>query len=229
MGLTVRGLLEEGLYLSTSDREFSPVEPNGSRINVALNTFIRLLSVYREEIPFYETKTVTGSDEILDVGASQVNYLQYQLGSNVLYPMKGVSQKEFSRINLISDLRSVPIWYWHDQASDSIKIYPLAQSNSDVFILGFTPLIAATTLDEPLSSSVTPFMQQFLIYELAFNLCLAYSIPWSPDKERARESYHLKMRENSELTISVPKLPMLKGPATHIPWLAYISGNVPGV
>lgn len=227
MAISVRDLVEKGMYLSISDREFSPIEPDGSKINAALDIFQRLIDQYRQQIPFFTEKTLNGEDELLNVDAAYVNAMDYILG-NVVYNMTRLTQEEFSRVALVIGLRSIPSWFWHDQANNSIRVYPLPQSSSDKFIIGYRPSQSYTNMDEKISSSITPFMQQFLIYELAQNLCNEFNVTWTPSKESMRVRAYKMLLSNSELRPSTPNKPQLKSSGMPTPWLAYLSGNTPG-
>ena len=227
MAATVRTLLENALYLSISDREFSPVEPGGSKINAALNTFIDLLDVWRDQVPFYSERDIEGESELANVDAADVNYVDYILG-NVVYPLVRVSQLEFSRLDTIVGLRAIPYYYWHDKQENRINVYPLPQSSSDKFRIGITPLLSIESLDQPLPASIQPFMKLFLEYDLAMNLCNQFNQQWTPTKEATRMRYYQKLLENAENAVSYPDKPLLGKRGYPIPWLAYVSGNTPG-
>ena len=227
MGITLRTLLEEALYLSIADREFLPIEPNGSQINVASDIFERLLSQYENQIPFYTEKVINGEAELLNVNAQYVNAMDYLLG-NVVYNMTPVTQEEFSRVALIVGLRAIPSWFWLDRANNAIRVYPLPQSTSDTFVIGYRPLEGFSRLEEQLATSVTPFMQEFLIYALAHKLCDQYNIPWTPQKQATKQEAYRMLLNNSENRPSLPVKTRLKADPLPVPWLAYLSGNTPG-
>lgn len=227
MAITVRTLLEEALYLSVSDREFSPVDPDGSQINVALNILIRILDQYRDQIPFNTEKILNGEAELLNINATAINALDYILG-NVTYPMYPLTQEEFSRIARIINLRAIPTWFWHDKANNAIRVYPLAQNVNDIFIVGFRPLNIISKFDELVPTSITSFMQEFLIYETAFKMCNYYNIKFDSMKMQAKTDAWNMLLQNAQTKISVPRKPHIKRPVTIVPWLAYLSGNTPG-
>jgi hypothetical protein len=227
MGATVRTLLENALYLSVADREFSPVEPDGSQINVALNRLVDALDTFRDQVPYYDERIINGEAELLNINASAINFVDYLLG-NVIYNMEGLTQIEFSRVAVITDLRAIPSYYWLDEANNALRVYPLPQTTSDIFIIGFKPILTVTTLDESLPTGLTPFMKLFLEYEIAKGMCDIYTVPWSQQKEVSRMSYYNKLLQNSQNMISEPDKPNLRNQGVPVPWLAYLSGNTPG-
>lgn len=225
-GRTVQDLLEDALYLSKSDREFSPVEPGGSDINTALQQFILLLDAYRLQVPYWTEKFLNDESELENINASKINYVNYLLGTTV-QPLRRFNQQEFSEFATVLDLRGVPQGFWFDEANNKIQVYPLPESASRRFQIGFTPLIVVSSLQQKLPSSLTLFSQLFLQYELAANLCAIYNIPWSPLKETFRKQYYSKLIMNANQRLTQPlKTPW--GTRQHtVPWLAYISGNTP--
>jgi len=228
MGSSVRTLLENGLYLSIADREYNPVEPDGSQINVALNHFVKLLDIYRDQVPFWQTKTLDGEAALINVGASAINYVQYFIGkSRVAYNLKPLTQNEFSSVETVKDLRAIPEWFWWDEGADTILVYPLPQNSDDQFIIGFKPLNIVNCLDESLDQSLKPFMQAFLEYELARHLSNEYTVPWTPNKEVTRQFYYKKLLANGQYRISQPVKPSLTRRQSNVPWLAYLSGQTP--
>lgn len=229
MAVTIRTTLENAMYLSISDREHSPVDPSGSRINVAFNSYMNLLDVYRNEVPFLETKTINGESELLNIGATFVNSLVYFVSGsgNVTYPLTPVTQEAFERLSGVVDLRALPVYYWHDVANDLVKVYPLPQSTSDKFTMGFLPILTVSDLDKQLPSAITPFMQFFLEYELARVLCAQYNVPWTTLKETLRQDYLTKLMDNAQKAITPSAKERLMNTNATVPWMAYLSGNLP--
>lgn len=226
MSCTIRSLLEDALYLSIADREFSPVEPDGSQINAALNLFVDIIDVYRDQIPFWTEKEINNESELENVGASKINFVEYLLGT-VVYGLTALNQQEFSHVATVVGLRAIPSWYWFDEAADAIRVYPLPQTSNNKFIIGFTPLEMVENLDQVIPSSITNFMQLFLKYEVAKNLCNIYNVEWSVLKEKTRLDYWQKLLILSQNKITQPMKPRLKARRYPVPWLAYLSGNVP--
>ncbi len=224
---TTRTLLNNALYLSIADREFSAAEPSGSQINAALDRLIEILDIYKDQVPYWSTLETSNISDLDDVNMAHINYMQYVLGT-VLYPMQALNQEMFSRINLIVNLRSIPSWYFHDKQNNKISVYPNPETTSDKFIIGFIPTINVTNLDEELPSSVTNFYRLFLEYEVARGLCDIYSVPWIEQKERSRGSYYKKLLDNAQRAPSAPRKPMIGGRRQTVPWLSYLSGNFPG-
>ena len=223
---TVRTLLEDGLYLSVADREYSPVEPDGSQINQALNSFIQIFDAFRQQIPFWDFKTLNGEAELVNVQASIINDLRYQVG-NTTYPIKQVTQMEFAEFETVIGLRGLPEIFWFNKTTQTILVYPLADISTRKFIMGFLPLITISNLDQPLPASIPSFFQGFLKYQLASELCDYYTVPWSAKKEASRLFYYEKLLQISQRKPSLPLLRRLKKTLYPIPYLAYLSGNLP--
>ena len=227
MALKLRDLLNEALYLSIADEEFSPIEPDGSQINVAAKQFNLVMSQYEQQIPYNTEKVLNGEDELADVGAACINTMDYLLG-NVVINMMPLNQDEFSSIALVVGLRSTPYWYWHDKANDRIRVYPLPSNSTNKFVIGYRPLITVSRLDDELPTAITGFMQKFLIYQIASDLCAKYKVKWDGLKQQTLTEAYQKMIENTQLKPSRPQKPSLRGARYPVPWLAYLSGNYPG-
>lgn len=228
---TVRTLLNGALYLSISDRVFSPVEPSGEEINAALGILIEILDVYHEQIPYIARKTLNGESELENINAAYVNSLIYVIGGSqgsTTYPIKKVSAEAFANYETVLNLRQLPGIFWHNRADNLIKVYPLPQSGSDTFIMTYLPTVSVNNLDLALDSAVTPTMQIFLKYEVAANLCNEFNVPWPAQKEKLRISYYNALVENADNDITPPIQKSLTRSRYPIPWLAYLSGNFPG-
>ena len=226
MARTLRTLLNRALYLSVSDRKFSPIEPDGSEINDAADIFSLVIDQYREQIPYQTETQLNGENELLNVNMATVNYVNYLLG-NIPYPLTPLNQYEFSRINRLLNLRTIPEYYWHDKANNAIRVYPLPQKSTDIFLVGFKPIIDSSRIDNVLPSSITPFMEKFLIYQCASDLCDQYNIPWSVKKQNTLTIAYEDLLKNSQLKPSKPFKPRLARRGSPVPWLAYLSGNIP--
>ena len=225
-GRTVQSLLESALYLSKADREFSPVEPNGSDINTALDEFILLLDAYRNQIPYWTEKFLENENELLNINASKVNWVNYLLGTTI-QSLRQLTQKAFSEFETVLGLRGVPRAFYFDQANNLIKVYPLPESASRRFQIGFTPLVQVSSVQQTLPTSLTLFAQRFLQYELAMTLCSIFNIPWSTTKDNIRKESYAKLLMNSEQQITQPIKGRWGRRQYTVPWLAYISGNTP--
>ncbi len=227
---TVRTLLNNALYLSSmADAQFSDVEENGKLINMALNRFQEVIDSYRDLVPYLLEKTLTGEDSLLNIGAANIDNLRYIIGSsNTTYYMTPVSQATFARREIITNLKSIPNIYWHDKANDLIRVYPQRISSSDSFLMGFLPILTASSLDAELSSGITAAMRLFLEYEIAQGLCDLFEVVWTPQKEASRVKYLQRVKLNKQSAIGRPSKIYLKGPGgLPVPYLAYANGNAP--
>ena len=223
MGTTVRTTLENALYLSIADREYSPVEPTGSKINVALDIFIDLLDIYKDQVPFLSTKTLNSVEELENINAAYINALDYVLG-DVLYPMMQMNQQEYSRVATLLNFKSLPYWFWHNKQENKIEIFPPGQAGTNKFIMGYQPLLSVTSLDEPIPSTIPNFMRVFLEYETARLICERYNVTWSTLKEETRQRYEEKMLENSQWTPGRPARECIAQTRRYpFPWLYYLT------
>lgn len=228
MAASVSALLTNALSLAgLADTEFSPVEPSGSQINVALNYFTQILDTYRDEVPFWDEKFLEGEDELKNIGASAINFVEYLIDST-FFGLKACTQKEFADVESILNLRAIPEWYWFDEGNQELRVYPLPDQSGRRFLIGFRPLPEAISLKEALPKSVKPFMQLFLQYEVASVLTDHYKLPWTQKQDQKRLEYLQKLHDNTENAPSVPRHRSLKAPTYPVPSLAYISGNTPG-
>jgi len=232
MATTLRSLLNRALYLSISDRVFSPVQPSGEEINAALDIFVQVLDTYRTQIPYISKKTLENESELTNINAAYVNSLIYIIngGSNgtTTYPIKKVTAEVFSNNETVLNLRQLPAIFWHNRDANLIEVYPLPQQSSDKFIMTYIPEVDINNLDLAIDSSVRPFMQLFLQYEIASQLCNEYSIAWSSQKEVSRQRYYNELLENADNDVSPAIKVRLSRRRYPVPWLAYLSGNLPG-
>ncbi len=223
---TVRELLNNALYLSVADREFSPISKSGAQINAALGRLNEVLEAYKSQVPYLDTKQLNGLNALNNVDFSEINYMQYVLGS-VLCPMREVTQETFSKLNLVIGLTSIPDCFFHDKANNKISIYPNAMSESDSFIVGYLPNLAVTNLDDSLPSAITGFYRLFLEYEVAQGLCDIYNVTWSEQKEVSRIKYYTKLVEQNQRQLSPPLKGSISGRRSNVPWMAYLGGIRP--
>lgn len=228
MAASVSALLTNALYLAgVADTEFSPVEPDGSQINVAFNYFKQILDSYRDEVPFWDEKFLEGEDELKNIGASAINFVEYLIDST-FFGLTACTQREFSEVESILNLRAIPEWYWFDEGNQELRVYPLPDQAGRRFLIGFKPLPESISLNQALPNSIKPFMQLFLQYEVASVLTDHYKLPWTQKQEINRQKYERKLHDNSQNAPSAPRHRSLKAPTYPVPYLAYISGNTPG-
>jgi hypothetical protein len=220
---SVRELLNAALYLSISDREFSPAEHSGSQINASINRLNEILEAYKDQVPYLNTETLTSLE---DIDVASISYLQYVLG-DVLQPMLQITQQEFSRLNLVVGLKSIPAYFFHDKANEKIEVYPNPMTTSDEFIMGYLPNIHFTNLDEALPSAITGFYKLFLEYELARGLCDIYNVVWTPQKEESRRRYYSQLLDLNQRKLTAPKKGEISPHRDTVPWLAYLGGLYP--
>ena len=207
MAKSVRTLLNNAIYKSIADRRFDPIEPDGDEINVAVNYLVDILDTYRGQIPFGISTEVNTIEDIQNVSASDVTSVQYLLGT-VKYGLVQKSRDEFEVLSAITELTTIPAIYFFDQGSHNINVYPEPTvSQGQTFFLNYTPLYDASLLnfDSGIDATIVPaFMQIFLEYEIAFNLCNDYGVPWLPQRESARQLYYQKLVDNNEYIPPAP-------------------------
>ncbi len=209
MGKSVRTLLNNALYLSIADRQFDPIGNKDEMTSIALNTFVDVLDMYREEVPFGMSTNVVGLDKLDNFEAADVTAVLYLLGS-LKYNLKKLNREEFSTASAIISLQTIPSFYFYDIGEKKINIYPVPTTGtSDTFFIDYSPLYNEDSilLDVSIDERIVPrYMQLFLEYELAQHLCVAYSVPWTAEKEAIRVRTHMKLIENSDYRAPAPKI-----------------------
>jgi hypothetical protein len=225
---TVRTLLNQSLYLSVADREFSPIEPGGSQINAAIEILNELVEKYRDNVPYWSTTTVSTYEELQAIEAANINYIKYLTGNVVISILIPMNQLEFSRYRNIVNLQTIPYAFWLDRLNNVINVYPLpGDSANSTFELGYTPLFNLTNINEELPQSITRTFQGFLEYDLAFEMCNQYSVDWTEQKEAKRNDWKRKLMMNSQRSLDTAPKDRLNANQYPVPLLAYISGVLP--
>lgn len=226
MAKSVRTLLNNAIYKSIADRRFDPIEPDGDEINVAANYLVDILDTYRAEIPFGVSTEITGIENLSNLNASDVTSVQYLLGT-VTYPLAQKSREEFERLSAIKTISTIPGIYFFDQGSHQINVYPEPTvSQGQTFFLTYVALYDASLLnfDSAIDATIVPaFMQIFLEYEVAFNLCNDYGVPWLPQRESARQLYYQKLVDNNEYIPPAPVVDSWDNRRLPAPILTYLT------
>ena len=120
-------------------------------------------------------------------------------------------------------------YLFFDHGSQELKVYPAPSvSQGQTLFVNFVPLYDASLLnfDSAIDASIVPpFMQIFLEYEIAYNLCNDYGVPWSQQRESARQLYYQKVVENNEYIPPSPQVDSWTKSHFPIPWLEYLTTN----
>ena len=152
----VRSVLQMSLILANlSDPEFDPPPDDGGQMTTASNIFLQVLDQYRDQVPYWQEKTLNNEGELVNIGASSINYIQYVL-NNITYELTQVTQLRFSQEEVVLGLRALPEIFWFDKNADTVRVYPLPDISTRQFRIGFKPIIDASQFSQALPQGIYP-------------------------------------------------------------------------
>lgn len=228
---TVRSLLNSAVYLSTlRDRQFNRIEQNGGDyICVALELFNEILNEQRYNIPFVQEITFTSYNSLQNTKFVDVVQLYYTIG-NVKYPVKRVGLNEYNRKSVVVGLRTLPLFFWFDKLTQSVKVYPLPlEPDIDKFIVYAFTELKSDSLDIELPTNMPGFMATYIKYELARRIAEDSNLPFSDDKKETLETLLVKVETFKSRDISQEDRAVMNNNNTSgkgtFPFFWYISGG----
>lgn len=203
---TVRGLIEDALYMSLFDRQSDDIDLESAPVSSAVKKLNEIIDQYRNYLPY---TTVVKFDNIaaLDaIEALEVSTIQYFLG-DVGYMLLKDNQASFSRHAAVANLKTVPSRFWFDKYNNKIHIYPSpSANNNEYFEVGYVPKISVANLNNSLPENIPPFAEVFFKYELAQVISLETETKWSAGKEQKRQEARTILMQNGSRNLDKPEL-----------------------
>lgn len=198
--MDVQQILTNAIYKSVQDRAFQRVIEPHNKI-IALNEMNYVLDEWRDIIPFASEVIFNNVDNMLASRFVEVDSVSYVINqvSTVLWPK---SIREFRELKTVQNLQGYPEIYYFDQLTGNIDIYPRPSNPTYQFIVEGRISIANLGEFDTVPANMPPFMQNALIYEIAFRISAETGTPWDAKKEVIREKLvsGLMNKKNIDLT-----------------------------
>ncbi len=223
----VQSIITEAVYLSIQDRQFQP-DIDAGYLYFGLNQLNKLLDGWRNLIPFASHVTFHDVDDLQNSTFISVDNVSYIL-NNVSYPLIELTQTQYTEVRAITNLTGIPQYYFLDQLTQSVEIYPRPiQPSYGLTVYGRIQTVTLGMFDT-IPANMPPFMVDAVTYELAYRFAGAYGMPWDEKNESLRQTRitSLKNKKSTdlkaarELVFGFPGTGSIPGP----PWLYYMSGG----
>jgi hypothetical protein len=231
MAATVLGLLTESCYLSVNDRQFQR-EIEGDKLEVALELYQDILDEVRNLVPFYDQAEFTTLNDLSQTSFISVDSVAYLTNNTTISFLKSVNAVEWNKIVFQEGLTSVPAWYWFDELTQNLNIYPEPTGAFKLRVIGkisYLPAANAVEYSDALPANMPRFFQTFLKYKLAYALADYYSAPFPESRLQRLSNIETMIMANRKVNIKEKGMVEMTQPRDKgaFPWLAAISGNSP--
>lgn len=224
--MNVQGLVNSAIYRSLQDRQHQ-ADINSGYAEFALTQLNLILDGWRDYIPFpSETvfNNVTNLENSRFVSIENVNYIV----NKVSFPVTPVTLDRYQEQATVEDLIGFTGIYYFDPLNQTIMVYPKPSNVSYQFrIWGRLSQIDLGMFDE-LPANMPLFMQDALVFELAYRLASEYSVPWDDKKEEQRQKLIQQLIGKKKLDLSYKRNIVFGSPNSNslpIPYLYYLSGG----
>jgi hypothetical protein len=230
--VNVKYLVDKAIFLSLQDPQFQP-DINATYQQFALNEINNLLDEWRDKIPFSTEITFNNVTNLQSTTFVEVDTVQYVIisggNNNAAFYLREASESEFKRLQTIIGLAAFPNVYFFDQLLQRITIYPAPTQTDYQFIVRGRVASIDLGLFDDIPANIPRFMQNAIIYEIAFRLCAQYGADWDAKKENLRNSL-LASLDNKKVIDLTPDIENVFGrPGTQyrspFPTWYYISGG----
>lgn len=230
--MNVQYLVESAIFKSVQDRQFQP-KVNAGFQNFALNELNNVLDEWRDKIPYANEAVFNDISNLSATQFVEVDTVQYVIvnGStnNVAFYLRQVSLNEYKQLQVIINLKAFPSVYYFDQLAQQINIYPLPSDQAYQFIVRGRIAQANLGLFDTIPANMPRFMQNALIYELAFRLAAEYGAAWDAKKETIRNGLMMALENKKEIDLSADINIVFGQPGVGqnapFPYWYYISGG----
>lgn len=197
----VQKIITSAIFKSLQDREHQP-EINAGYQDTALDFMNNILDEWRDKIPYKNAITFTTVESLLNTTFVEIDAIQYVISTNIPFWLQEKSLSEFLQLQNVIDLKSFPAIYYFDQLSQSVDIFPLPSNTDYKFIVqGRIAQIELDIFDE-IPANMPRFMQDALIFELAYRLSIEYGRIWSDKKEERRMALLKALIQKKEIDLS---------------------------
>jgi len=180
-------------------------------LEFALDELNKLLDSWRDKIPF-DTKIEFNSASDLEqtkfVSISSINYIY---GQSISYPLRAVSLSEFSALNNVLNIISIPSIYYFDLLTQNIEIYPRTFNDSGRFIVNGRLSQINLGLEDKIPANMPLFMQDAVVWELAFRIAAEYNLSWSELKIKAYQNAIDRLDSMNYIDIKIDRQPLFGG------------------
>ena len=223
--MIVKQLITDAIYKSLQDRELDPVVNSGYLL-WGLEEFNNILDEWRDKIPYNSVTIFNDVTSLENSRFTEITTVNYVI-NKTSYPLKSVNLTEFKNIQQVVGLTGFPAYYYFDELTLGIQVYPSPISPDYQFtVWGKAQQINLGLIDQ-LPFNMPKFMINALTYELAFRFAAEYGALWDAKKETIRSSLINGLMTKQVVDLN-PELDCVFGTpnrSTSFPWLYYISGG----
>lgn len=230
--MNVKYLVDNAIFLSLQDARFQP-DINANYEQFALNEINNLLDEWRDRIPYSQEITFNNVNDLLATTFVEVDTVQYVIVSsgtnNAAFYLRSVSESRFKQLQVIIGLSSFPEVYFFDQLAQRITIYPApTQTNYQFIVRGRVGSLVLGLFDN-IPANIPRFMQNAIIYEIAFRLAGRYGADWDAKKEDTRSRLLQDLDNKKAIDLTPDNENVFGRPGTRFdspfPTWYYISGG----
>ena len=221
--MRVTELVSSAIYKSLGNRNDDPTI--GQYQQVAVEILKGIVDINRNNVPFDKTFQFNTYASLQAKSFSYVGGVRYFLGK-VSYLLREASLAEFKAKSYIDNLVSPPEMYYFDSLTGVIDLYPLPSDGHIIEVWGQDQTISlgGTTV---LTDLYPRFYLDFLIYELAYRLCVEYNAPWDEKKEALRMDLTRKVENlgRKDIRMSLPSNISSSHGDHPFPWFYYLANR----
>lgn len=230
--MNVKYLVDNAVFLSLQDAQFQP-DINPGYADFAVNEINNVLDEWRDKIPYANEVTFNNITNLLSTTFVEVNTVQFVIISsgtnNAAFYLRSVSLDEFKREQAIIGLNAFPAIYYFDQLLQRINIYPGPTQPSYQFIVRGRIASVNLGLFDTIPANIPRFMQNALIYEIAFRLVARFGTQWDAKKETIHAGLLATLENKKEVDLSPDNESVFGAPGVSsnspFPFWYYMSGG----
>lgn len=203
--MNVKFLVDNAIFSSLQDARFEPkINPNYAEFALSQVNF--LLDEWRDNIPYASEVTFNNISSLLATTFVEVDTVQYVIisggQSNAAFYLQSVSLNQYKQQQVLIGLNAFPNIYYFDQLLQRINIYPgTTQNNYQFIVRGRVGSLNLGMFDD-IPANLPLFMQNALIYEIAFRLVGRYGADWDAKKEATKNGLLMQLENKKEIDLT---------------------------
>lgn len=208
------------------DRVFQPAIPN-DYTTTAADKLNYVLDTLRDLIPYTFTYRFTDVDQLQNTLFVQVDVVSYILNRQK-YVLQRKMVTEYQQDSSVENLVGMPQFYWFDESTQTITIYPLPSNPSYTFMVQGRKALGPLELDDELPDNMPPFMQFYIVYQIAYLMTQEFGTMWSPAKEAQRVNYENQLKNKRVIDLRPQAYTMFPSNENNVPgfpYFYYLSGG----
>jgi len=224
---TAKSLVENAFYLSLNDEVWQPAIETGMMTS-GLTQLNFLLDELRDKIPYTFQYEFTDVSDLQNTQFVMVDSVTYSINGVVISILQSENLVRFREIDIVNNLVGIPAFYWFDESTQSIEVYPLPANPQYKFVVNGRRALGVLAMNDALPTNMPLYMQNAIQYELAFRFCGKYNAEWSQTKEITRQQLMKGLMEKQviDLTPNTDILfPNTDANYPGAPWFYWLSGG----